>query len=107
MPGPDVIGPTEGAAILGGVSLRRFWALAGADDFPPYTQLANGRVWDRAAVKAWALDREIRLGRRTGKAAHGLILSAWRATLDEHATARSAAVSVDTVRRVLRRVGAV
>jgi hypothetical protein len=107
MSGPDVISPTEGAAILGGVSLRRFWALAGADDFPPYTQLAIGRVWDRAAVKAWQLDREIRLGRRTGKPVHGLVLRTWRATLDEHETGRRTAVSVDTVRRVLSRAGAV
>jgi hypothetical protein len=106
MSGPDVIGAAEGGAIMG-VSLRRFWKIAETHDFPPFTQLAIGRVWDRAAVTAWQLDREIRLARRTGKPVHGLVLLTWRATLDEHATARSAAVSVDTVRRVLRRVGAV
>lgn len=41
-----------------GVSRQRVYQLTARPDFPhPVAELAQGRVWDGAAVRAWANDQ--------------------------------------------------
>jgi predicted DNA-binding transcriptional regulator AlpA len=51
-----LVGAQEIGAMLG-VSRQRVQQLAARDDFPePEVTLAMGKVWQRAAVEAWARD---------------------------------------------------
>ena len=51
-----LVGTTEIASLLG-VSRQRADQLTHAPDFPkPVATLAQGRVWERGAVEAWALE---------------------------------------------------
>lgn len=53
-PAPDVAGPAEVRKLLGGISRQRLAQLrAEHDDFPEHVELEIGRVWDRAAIRAW------------------------------------------------------
>lgn len=57
-----LVGAQEIGAMLG-VSRQRVQQLTARDDFPaPEVTLAMGKVWNRAAVEAWARDN----GRATG-----------------------------------------
>lgn len=55
--GPDVVGSAEARALLGGIGRVRFKALVDRADFPDFTELEIGRVYDRAEVTAWMLTR--------------------------------------------------
>lgn len=95
--GPDVVGTTEAAAIIG-VSVRRLAAIVdhparGRAPFPTATQLERMRVWDRAEVQAWAQDR-------TGRAL--AVLRAHRAGLPIRDVAAAGDVTPGTARKWLR-----
>jgi predicted DNA-binding transcriptional regulator AlpA len=63
----NLVGITEIAAILG-VSSRTAHRLVNRKDFPkPVHKLRSGRVWDRAAVKAWAKQPPVPLDRKPGR----------------------------------------
>lgn len=52
----SLVGPAEIGRMLG-VSRQRVQQLAARDDWPePFATLARGRVWERAAIEAWARD---------------------------------------------------
>lgn len=104
--GPDVVGPAEARQILGGpkrpdgISRQRMHQLLADPDFPPYTELEIGRVWDRIDVLAYHLSRtEPR--RRTMATA----IAAYRTTGVVTEAARAAGVHPYTVRRWLRELG--
>ena len=99
-PAPDVVGPAEARAIIG-CNRQRFHVLSKRPDVPASRELEIGRVWDRAAVKAWQQARTEPRRRaiyvlRTAYARNGGKLNA---------AARSAGVHPNTARRWLRDLG--
>jgi prophage regulatory protein len=50
----ELVGAHEVGVLFGGVSRQRVYQLTCRPDFPaPVARLANGKLWDRKAVKAW------------------------------------------------------
>lgn len=57
-PAPDVAGPAEVRRLIGNVTGERLrQIIRDHPEFPAYRTLVIGRVWDRAAVKAWQFAR--------------------------------------------------
>lgn len=97
-PAPDAAGSHEVRQILGGISRTRLAQIQKEHpDFPAYRELEIGRVWDRAAVKAWQLART-----RPRRKAIYVLRMVYGRTGNLAGAARSAGVSVSTARRWMR-----
>lgn len=98
--GPDVVGSGEIQKLLG-VGRERVRQLAQRPDFPAYTELEIGRVWDRKSVVAWQRDRTSH-----GRNRRRQVLAAYRRTGRVADAARAADVSRRTARRWLEELDA-
>lgn len=54
---PELVGPAEIAAMLGGLSRQRIYQLTSSPTFPaPAADLSIGKVWRYDEVVAWATE---------------------------------------------------
>lgn len=95
MTAPDVVGPAEACELLN-ISGSRLRVLANREDFPPARELTIGRVWDRAELEAWNLDRLAGTPNRRRKA-----LMTYRQTGNAAEAARVVGVDEKQIRRWL------
>ncbi len=67
-----LVGLSEIAAMLGVSRQRAGQLVRDYEDFPsPVAELASGRIWETAAVKAWAKSHPVRPpGRPSGESVH-------------------------------------
>lgn len=98
-PAPDVAGPCEVRKLLGGISGERLRQILKehADTFPTYRELEIGRVWDRAAVKAWQQARTLPRRRQMAR-----LVAHYRHHGKLNAAARHAGIHSTTARAWLR-----
>jgi prophage regulatory protein len=55
---PELVGPAEIAAMLGGLSRQRVYQLTSSPTFPaPAASLSIGKVWRYIEIAAWATEQ--------------------------------------------------
>jgi hypothetical protein len=98
--GPDVYGSDEACRVLGVARQRLHQLRAEHDDFPPYTKLKIGRVYDGPAIRAWQQARTAPRRREMYR-----FLCSYRATGNLSRAARHVGVHRTTGATWLRELG--